>query len=434
MDAIFPISAFVLTLVASRRSLGLALVVVFGVGYLHGVIRANFLGVATTFMFDSGLLGFYLGTCLFHANRFAGIWSEPATRFLAFLIAWPAVMAMVPVNDLLVQLVALRGTVWFLPVLLIATRFRASDLTVLARNLAGLNLMALAGGIYVYQNGIESLYPQNAVTQIIYISKDVSGHEYYRVPSTFLSAHAYGGTMLFSLPFLLGQLFGPRVASWDRALATIGVVAAGVGILLCAARSPAVMIVLATAVVLVQSRFSPRVALVGAGLAIALVVVALSDERLQRVTTLEDTDYISTRVEDSTNVSLLELIASHPFGAGMGSSVGTSIPYFLADRAPKQIGLENEFSRILVDQGWIGLAGWIAYLFWLFRVPPPFRPAARWGVGVASMYGLCLVIWATALTGAGTLSSVPQSVLMLAQMGVISRLRQSASKPNDETA
>ena len=64
---------------------------------------------------------------------------------------------------------------WFLPVLLIASRMRADDLTVIARGLACLNLVAIAGGVYIYQYGVESLYPQNAITAIIYMSKDVGG-------------------------------------------------------------------------------------------------------------------------------------------------------------------------------------------------------------------------------------------------------------------
>ena len=97
--------------------------------------------------------------------------------------------------------------------------------------------------------------------------------------------------------------------------------------------------------------------LVGVGL-----VVARNDERLQRITTLEDSEFVSQRIAGSANEGFLELLIHYPFGAGMGSAVGTSIPFFLAHLAPEQIGLENEYSRILVDQGWFGLGGWLALL------------------------------------------------------------------------
>ena len=74
----------------------------------------------------------------------------------------------------------------------------------------------------------------------------------------------------------------------------------------------------------------------------------------------------------------------YPFGAGMGSAVGTSIPYFLADVAPEQIGLENEFSRILVDQGWFGLGGWLAFVGWLYVRPPPAGRRLPGGSGSCS--------------------------------------------------
>ena len=107
----------------------------------------------------------------------------------------------------------------------------------------------------------------------------------------------------------------------------------------------------------------------------------------------------------------------------MGSSVGTSIPFFLADRAPEAIGLENESGRILVDQGLVGLALWLGCLIWLLYRPPPLRLAAPWGLGVVIMFALCLTNWATAFIGSGTLSSIPSSVLMLVQLGVLVQAR-----------
>ena len=104
-----------------------------------------------------------------------------------FLIVWPSLLCLVPINHFLIQCVALRATVWFLPVLLIATRLTTADLAVFARGMAVLNLVALAGGIYVYLYGVEALYPNNAITQIIYRSNDVAGYKYHRIPSTFLS-------------------------------------------------------------------------------------------------------------------------------------------------------------------------------------------------------------------------------------------------------
>ena len=57
------------------------------------------------------------------------------------------------------------------------------------------------------------------------------------------------------------------------------------------------------------------------------------------------------------------------------SRSASSIPSFLADRAPPQIASENEYSRIQIEQGWVGLFAWLAFLGWLFMRPP--RPMRR---------------------------------------------------------
>ena len=419
-----PLIALLIVLGLTLRSLGMGLLGVFAFGYVNGVVRANFLSVYTTFMFDAALLGLYSGFTIGWYQEAVAAARSITGRWVAVLIAWPALLTFIPVNDPLVQLVALRATVWFLPVLLIASRLRANDLNVITRGLALLNLLALAGGVYVYQYGVESLYPHNAITETIYRSNDVAGYQYHRVPSFFLSAHAYGGAMLLSLPFLLDRAFGRDVGLLDRALAAAGLGAAVGGILMCAARQPIVQFGIVTIVAWIVSRFHLGVGIVAIGLAAVGVIVAASNERLQRAATLEDSEAVSDRIQASANTSFIELIADYPAGAGMGSSYGTSIPYFLADRAPAAIGLENEYSRILVDQGLIGLGLWLAFLVWLFHLPPPLHLDVSWGLGLVFMYALVVTNWLTAFMGAGTLSSIPGSVLLLVQMGVLVRVRE----------
>jgi hypothetical protein len=422
-----PLLAFLATFTFTIRSLGLGLVVVFIVGYANGVVRANFLSVYTTFMFDASLLGLYAGFMVGWPRETAEVLRGPAGKWVLTLILWPVLLSLVPVNDYFVQLVALRATVWFLPVLLIASRLRAADLDTLTRGLAVLNLVALGGGIYVYINGVESLYPENPVTQIIYKSNDVAGYQYHRVPSIFLSSHSYGGTMLFTLPFLLERVFGRGARPTDRALAVAGIGAAVAGILMCAARQPVIVFGAMMVVGWMVARFHLGIGLVAVGLTAVALGVATGNERLQRAITLEDTEFVSERVRASANESFLDLMVQYPAGAGMGSAVGTSIPYFLADRAPTAIGLENEYSRILVDQGIVGLGLWLAFLVWLLHRPPPFRLDVPWGLGVVFMFALVSTNWLTAFIGAGMLSAVPTSVLLLVQMGILVRVREVAT-------
>jgi len=88
--------------------------------------------------------------------------------------------------------------------------------------------------------------------------------------------------------------------------------------------------------------------------------------------------------------------------------------------------MENEYCRILIDQGLVGLFMWLAFLFWLLYRPPPLRLDVPWGIGIIFMYALTITNWVTAFTGAGTLSTIPGSVLLLIQMGVLARVRQVA--------
>ncbi len=418
MDLLFPFAAFALALLASARSLGWGLAAVVAVGYLNGVVRANFLGVFSTFMFDAGVLGLYAGVFAFHSRQLGPVVRSTAGLFVLLLTAWPALLAVIPVNDYLVQLVALRGTVWFLPVVLVATRMTDADLTALARTLGVMNLVALAVAGYEYENGIEAVFPKNAVTEIMYRSNDVAGATAFRIPSTFLNAHGYGGTMLATLPFLLDRLLG-RAGALDRLLAACGVAAAVAGLLLCAARSPLIVFGVAVVVAWVCSRFSGWFGLAAGVLVAGVVGLASTSERLRRAGTLDDTELVTQRVRGSVNEGLLDILVGYPFGAGMGSSVGTSIPYFLSDRAPEPVGLENEYSRITVDQGWVGLGLWLAFLGWLAVRVPPASFGVPWQLGRVLMYAVVLGSWATAFIGTGMLSSVPSAVLLLTMTGVL---------------
>lgn len=427
MDIVFPAVAFLTALALTLRSLGAGLAVVFAVGYLSGYVRANYLSVYSTFMFDAAVLGLYAGVA---TTRLADLRRAAATRtglFLLWLVGWPTLLTMVPINHFLVQTVALRATIWYLPVLLIGMLMTRRDLDWLARAVGALNLIALAGGVFTYLNGIEALYPENAVTKTMYMSNDVADYKYHRVPSFFLNAHTYGGTMILSLPLLIDLLARPGGRVLDRVLAAAGVAAALAGLLMCAARVPVMQAVLSGVIFWAVSGFSARVGALITVMAASGLYMAVSNERFERAAELADMEAVSTRVSGSANWEFLELLTGYPLGAGMGSAVGTSIPYFLADVTPEKIGMENEYSRILVDQGLPGLIGWVVFVAWLLAVPPPFDLRRPWAVGRGLMYALCLVTWATSFIGNGTLASVPGSVMLLTYMGVLARLRVPAA-------
>ena len=292
--------AFLLALLGTRRSPGWGLAAVVGVGYFSGAVRANYPSMGTTFMFDFAVLGVYAGTFL-TPGAWPAAWASPPGAWVKWLVVWPALLTLVPVHDPFIQLVGLRASVWYVPVLLIAYRLGDDDLTALARGLAGLNLIALAVGVYLYQNGIEALYPRNAITELMYRSGDVAGGQ-YRIPSTFLNAHGYGGTMLLTAPFLIDRLARRGVGGVERVALAVGLAAAVGGILLCAARTPFLIATAATALAWPLAGMSVRVG-AGVGVLVAGVLVAAgNDERLSRgLSALDDTDTISERAKGGAN-------------------------------------------------------------------------------------------------------------------------------------
>ena len=200
-------------------------------------------------------------------------------------------------------------------------------------------------------------------------------------------------------------------------------VAAVGGLLMCGARSPVVLLVVTFAIAWLLSRLSLKMGFVGVLLISGGMWVAANNERFQRASSLQDTEMVGTRIAGSANASFLELLFAYPMGAGMGSAVGDSMPFFLAEVAPIPIGLENEYSRILIDQGWFGLVGWLAFLAWLYARPPSAQSRSTWWLGVVLMYSLTLTCWLTAFLGTGILTSIPGTLLLLTQMGVLCVVR-----------
>src|SRR6266581_857105 len=98
-----------------RRSIGCGLVALLVVGYAYGILRANLPTTASHFIFDAAVLGFYAATFMSPLASQDWYRSLSLRPWLLVLILWPAALFFVPVQDWMVQLVGLRGAVFFLP-------------------------------------------------------------------------------------------------------------------------------------------------------------------------------------------------------------------------------------------------------------------------------------------------------------------------------
>src|SRR6185436_19753513 len=89
----------------------------------------------------------------------------------------------------------------------------------------------------------------------------------------------------------------------------------------------------------------------------------------------------------------------------------------------------NEYARIMLEQGLVGLFLWIAFIVWLFTRRGA-GPADPWFIGRRLAWATCAAYFATGLIGTGLLTSVPQTCLLLLNAGwIAARLSERVPEP-----
>jgi hypothetical protein len=406
------ILSFVACFWAGRRSLAQGLVVLFAFGYLYGILRANLLTSFSHFIFDAGLLGLYLSFRWLSPNRSEG--SKQVQFWIVLLIVWPALLAFLPIQPPLVTLVGFRGNTYFIPLLLLGSRLKSKDVSQLAVGLAVLDLLAVAFGGVEYFMGVERFFPLSPVTQIMYSSRDVAGG-FLRIPSTFTSAHAFGGMMVSTIPFLVGLWTSAQKPSY-RLLGLVGVPAALIGMLMSATRQNFVLGCAMVAFVILRTRMSNKQRVLFVLIMVAVAGAALNNARFQRFKSLDDTDYVSERIAGSVNRGFWEILVEYPMGNGLGGG-GTSLPYFLQGQVRNPVAMENEYARILAEQGLIGLLLWLAFLAWFLQRRKVAFASGGWSTARRLTWSMTAIGFATAFIGTGILTSIPGTMLLMLGMG-----------------
>lgn len=414
--------SFALCYFAGRRSLVSGLIAMLGIGYVYGITRANLPDTWSYFIFDAAVLGFFAAQLFRPMTLAMRLRVEALKSWMEFLIFWPLIVFFYPAQDLLVRLVGLRTSIFLLPFLLIGARLLPPERYKLALGLAGLNLLALAFAGAEFFIGVTEFFPKNLVTRTIYLSKDVLGHTTYRIPATFANAHSYGGAMVITVPLLAGALLQKYKTQWHINLLIMGLIAAVIGVLLSATRLNFVAI--AILIVVLTFSIKSRISYAFGWIVIlaAIGLFASGEARLQRFTDLE-ADFVQERVGWSVNMSFFDLAVKYPFGNGLGGG-GSSMPYFLQDRLQNRVIMENEYARIMLEQGIFGLFLWIAFLVWLMtrRHRDPFD---SWRQGRRLAWCACVAVWGTGLIGIGLFTAVPQTCLLLITAGWVAAKEQA---------
>jgi hypothetical protein len=411
----------------TRRSLGDGLGLLLFIGSLYGIARCRVFDGFTHFLFDASALGAYVGAY----PRLTSARTEAIVRLKRWILALAALPVFlillspfIDAQPVLIQLLGLRPILVFLPLLLIGAVVEPAEVKRLAGWAIAVALGTAVVALAEYFYGVEPFFPVNDASRIIYMSGDIGEEHALRIPATFSSAHAYGGTMVGLVPLLVLLLSEKR--TWVRTLAMGALCAAALGVFACAARLPFIGLLLVFAAITLRG---VRQSGIRAGAITVFVLVALMvrrEERLQRFETLSDPESVSRRVEISLNAGLLDAILDQPLGRGLGSAVGTSIPYFLADEAKPQVGLESEFARIGIEQGVLGLALWLAFGTALLARNPKSLTRLG-GIADAGIWSFCIFNWGSGLIGAGFLAAVPGTMLLMVYMGVISVTEKRAT-------
>ena len=214
-----------------------------------------------------------------------------------------------------------------------------------------------------------------------------------------------------TLPILIGAWAAAGISMRRRVLLLVAILAAMLGVFAAASRVHTVVL----GVVVLATLFSGSIPLRTRAVVLAAVgiiaIVVLSQARLQRFTTLQDSKYVSQRIGGSVNANFFDLLLEHPLGNGLGGG-GTSLPFFLQNKVRDRVTMENEYARILLEQTCIGLCLWIAFIIWF--ISRRFSPTARmWSLTEELGWVGAVSYFVTGLLGIGLLTSIPQTMLIL---------------------
>jgi hypothetical protein len=395
-----------------RRSLGLGILVVIVFGYAYGIVRANLVSTFSHFIFDAALIGLYLSQFTGRRKNQPTPHHASLNMWMYVLIGWPLLMVIMPFQPLLVSLVGLRGNMFFLLAVFLGARLRDQDLRPMAFGLAALNLLALAFGVAEYFKGIEPFFPYGPMTVTMYNSFDSSGAS--RIPSMFQNAHTYAGVMVFTVPILFGAWSLSTGVRWRKMFLLFGMAAAFIGVLMAATRQGMALAGVLVVIASVSGKLGPLKRVVWALAVVAVVYAAMHNERWQRYKEL-DSQSVEDRISGSVNRSFWEVLAEYPMGNGLGGG-GTSIPYFLASEVRNPVWVENDYCRILLEEGVVGLLLWIGFVVWYVTNRVGFVKD-EWLTGRRMAWYLCVLSFLIGLIGTGMLSSVPNTFMFLLCVG-----------------
>ena len=234
--------------------------------------------------------------------------------------------------------------------------------------------------------------------------------------------------MVMSLPWLVGAWVQAGRRLYHHILLGASVAASLLGVFMAGARLPIVVLVVLACATMLSGKLRGA-HWVGCILIVAAIGYVVSgEERFQRFTTLQDTDYVTDRVAGSVNMSFIELLVHYPLGNGMGAG-GTSMPYFLQGLVRDPVAIENEYGRILLELGLPGLLLWAAFIGWTITKRPR-DPRDPWLLGKQLLWYSALTSFAVGLIGTGMLTAIPHTPLLFLAIGFMTSPQRNIRRPS----
>ena len=202
-----------------RKSLVAGLCTLMAVGYVYGIVRANLPDGFSHLIFDAGTLGLYAA----QLTQASAAVAAHAVRGRAQLADRADCLADVPVRHALAGSAdsAGRPARQHLPAAVHPARraaHRRRRLQAGAVVLGAEPRPPACWRLVEFTIGIEPFFPRNAVTDLIYRSKDLANYTAYRIPSSFGNAHAYAATMVLTIVIIAGAWVQGHHGKWQPRL------------------------------------------------------------------------------------------------------------------------------------------------------------------------------------------------------------------------
>src|ERR1700730_13865327 len=111
------------------------------VGYFYGILRANLETPLAHFTFDFGAVGFYLALITRRHTPIQRFKMRRVMPWVLALVGWPLLVMLMPLQPPLIQLVGLRGQIFFVPFILVGAMLDGSEMRKIAMGIAVLSVI-----------------------------------------------------------------------------------------------------------------------------------------------------------------------------------------------------------------------------------------------------------------------------------------------------